>query len=147
MLTGVGVEYAPPPFTGTVWEAKGAPVQTGATPAAKGPNRLKVMVPVGGAPKAPAGGGGGLSVAVSVVVAGIWAPDWAAVVDRPGVAWRTVVWSVPLLRTPGGAMVGPVAVELATWLVWTLGAPAFTSVVGTRRVMAGSVTTHVVPVG
>src|SRR5438270_6362830 len=107
MLTGVGVAYAPPPFTGTVWVAKGAPVHTGATPAAKGPNRLKVMVPVGGAPKAPAGGGGGLRVAVSVVVAGICGPDWAAVVDRPGVALSTVVWSVPLLRTPGGVMVGP----------------------------------------
>src|SRR5947209_2363067 len=103
------------------------------------------MVPVGGAPKAPAGGGGGLRVAVSVVVPGIggggvpgggWGGAVSAVVVRPGVALRTVVWSWPLLREPGGGMVGPVAEEMATWLVWTLGAPAFTSTVGTRRVVA-----------
>ncbi len=116
-------------------------------PAGNGPNRLKVMVPVGGAPKAPAGGGGGLRVAVSVVLAGTVVPDWAAVVARPGVAWRTVVWSEPLLRRPGGGMVGPVAVELATWLVWTPGSAGFTSMVGTRSVWALKFTTHVVPVG
>src|SRR5437588_84748 len=94
------------------------------------------MVMVGVAWVTITGAAGGLRVAVSVVVGGVWGPDWAAMVDSPGLACRTVVWSVPLLRTPGGAMVGPVAVELATWLVWTLGAPAFTSVVGTRRAVA-----------
>ena len=41
--------------------------------------------------------------------------------------------------------VGPVAVELATWLVWTPGV-ALTSTVGTRRVKDVKLTVHTSPV-
>src|SRR5205085_8283630 len=124
----------------------GGPAQV----ASAGPNRLKVMVPVGATPSPEAGGGGGANVAVSKVVAGMELPLWEATVLRAGVAAATVfsvdrpwrpcgVWSTPAgLRGMG---VTPVA-----WLVCTPGAPGLTSTVGTRSVVAVKDTEHVSPV-